>query len=370
MRIVHFFSSLDHGGAELRLLDALAHPDVAAMEHHAVKLAPRPGALDAAFEARGAQIHGCRLDRRFPVRASRLLRRLRPDVVHCNQQWMSGPLVALARANRVPGRVVQFHASADLGPTHLARRARDRVFRRLVLDHATAITGVAEALLDDLVGPRWRDDPRISAIHLGVDLARFDVPRARVAVRRELGIPREARVLIHVGNMGPAKDHPRLGALFAAVAARAPDVHLVAVGRRNPDFEDPMRAAMGRSGDRARITGPRDDVPRLLLAADAFVLPSRTEGLPTVLLEARAAGLPAVASDLPGIRETARLLPGIRTVSRAAPVDAWADAVLDALDAGADPHRGARNPLRGTPFDGATSARAHAALWRRSVERG
>lgn len=366
MRVLHLFLRLDHGGAEIRTLDRLRAASDSDFEHHLCMLDDAPGVFDDAFREAGAILHTCPFDRGFPPRFVKLLRRVRPDVVHANQQWASAGFLSLARVAGVRGRVCQFHASQGGGSATVARRVRDRVFRRVLRHNATAITGVSEGVLDALWYPGWRSDPLCSVEYLGVDLAPYDRDRDREGVRAELGIPADARIAIHVGNMRAAKNHPGLGALFAELAPRVPDLHLLAVGRRYPEFEVPFRAAAGNP-DRVHLVGARDDIPRLLLASDVLLLPSVTEGLPTVVLEARAAGIPVVASDLAGTLESARFLSRIHCASLDQPWAHWADLVEAALDQGLDPTDREHNALAGTPFDAVVSAHAHEALWRRSV---
>ncbi|MGH7102592.1 MAG: glycosyltransferase, partial [Acetobacteraceae bacterium] len=109
-------------------------------------------------------------------------------------------------------------------------------------------------------------------------------------------------VVVIVSRLVRAKGYPEL---LAAVAA-LPEVELWVVGERLPSDrgEDlaPLFAASG-IGPRLKLLGYREDVPALLAAADIFALPSHFEGLPMVLIEAMLAGLPVVASDIPGTRE-------------------------------------------------------------------
>jgi glycosyltransferase involved in cell wall biosynthesis len=79
------------------------------------------------------------------------------------------------------------------------------------------------------------------------------------------------------------------------------------------------------------ILGERTDVPRLLQAADIELFPSLWEGLPGAVLEACAAGVPVLGSDIPGMREIARHLASVRLLSLAALNEEWASAALELL---------------------------------------
>jgi glycosyltransferase involved in cell wall biosynthesis len=166
----------------------------------------------------------------------------------------------------------------------------------------------------------------------GVDTARF-VPQDRLGCRRRLGLAPDRLVLVHVGRASPEKNRPFLVEVWGAVRARAAGATLVYAG---PGGSADVTDAHPQAAHEPSVifTGPVEDVPTLLGAADVLVLPSRREGLPGAVLEALSSGVPVVANDLPGLRELAEALPGMRLVNVAAGAGAWAEAVLAAARAG------------------------------------
>jgi glycosyltransferase involved in cell wall biosynthesis len=134
----------------------------------------------------------------------------------------------------------------------------------------------------------------------GIDPARFAAPTGGAGLRAELGIPAEARVVGSVGLLNDAKGHD---ILVEALARLPGDVHALIVG--HGEREASLRERAERLGLSARVhlAGWRDDVSAAHSAMDVFALPSRWEGLPYSLLEAMAAGVPSVASDVNGSRD-------------------------------------------------------------------
>jgi glycosyltransferase involved in cell wall biosynthesis len=103
-----------------------------------------------------------------------------------------------------------------------------------------------------------------------------------------------------------AKDYPTMLAAFARVRAQRPDTVLLLVGRGSLQQETEALARQLGLGAAVRFLGVRDDVPQIMRAADAYVMSSAWEGMPMVLLEAGAAGLPIVTTAVGGNHEVVR----------------------------------------------------------------
>jgi glycosyltransferase involved in cell wall biosynthesis len=366
LRILHVFGRLQFGGAEKRTVAILPHlpPGVVC---DFVVLSGLEGDLDDEVRAAGGEVYRCALGPSFPIAFIRLLRRVRPDVLHSHVHWVSGSLLTLARLARVPGRIAHFRSTGDGKPRSPQRRARDKLLRTMTMANATGILAVGEGVLDAVIGERWRDDPRCAPLYSGINLTRFGSDNgARTALRKSLGIPKNARIVAHVGNMRGAKNHRGLAHIFAQVTGpNAP--HLMLIGRTDPATEADIRVTLATadSEKRLHILGVRDDVPTLLKGADAFLFPSVYEGLPGSVLEALAAGLPVVASDLPGVREIAERVPGVDVLSLDVGPEIWATTIGRALERGPLP----AGLLHDGPFDATRSAAGHVDAWKRALSR-
>ena len=180
-----------------------------------------------------------------------------------------------------------------------------------------------------------------SHITAGVPVAKLDViqngirPRVAAAdgpaVRHRLGLPEDARIVLSVGRMTDQKGYPCLAEAAVRIVARRPDAYFVWVGDGPRRIE--LQRYVARLGlvDRVCFAGERSDVPDILVASDIFVLPSLFEGLPLVVLEAMAAGLPVVGTRVCGMTEA--VLDGVtgRLVAPADP-DALACAIAEVLE--------------------------------------
>ncbi|MBQ5755431.1 MAG: glycosyltransferase, partial [Oscillospiraceae bacterium] len=158
----------------------------------------------------------------------------------------------------------------------------------------------------------------------GVDAAAF-APNAavRAETRSRLGIEEDETVYGHIGRFTQQKNHTYLLDIFAEIAKRQPRARLLLLGE-GPLLEE-VKAKAAPLGDRVIFAGVQADTKAYYNAMDAFLLPSLFEGLPVVLAEAQAAGLPCFVSDT--VDKTADFGCGMQFLPLGQP-DAWADAVL------------------------------------------
>jgi glycosyltransferase involved in cell wall biosynthesis len=141
-------------------------------------------------------------------------------------------------------------------------------------------------------------------IRSGIDLTRFRHPtRPREGVREALGIPRDAPVVGTVTRLSAQKAPLDFVAAATRVAEQRPDVHFVIVGAGPLEAEVAHAVADRGLMDHVHLTGLRRDVPDLMHSFDIFALSSLWEGLPRVLPQAMAAGLPIVATAVDGNAE-------------------------------------------------------------------
>jgi glycosyltransferase involved in cell wall biosynthesis len=143
---------------------------------------------------------------------------------------------------------------------------------------------------------RGVEPSRIRVQHMPI--RRFsNSPEDAAALRAELHLEPAAKVVLSVGRLSHEKGHKDLISAFTRLRNEMPDLHLVIVG------DGPERAKLDRGTENILFAGQRDDAKRFYAIADVFALPSYTEGTPNVLLEAMAAGVPIVATNVGGIPE-------------------------------------------------------------------
>lgn len=186
-----------------------------------------------------------------------------------------------------------------LRPKRWAYRLLYRWAARWVAGFIAVSSEVQRAILEQ-IGPVQN---KITVICNGVDVDRYQLAVDRAAIRRELGLPPQARLIAVVGTLKPQKGHRYLIEAAARVLPQFPDVHIICIG--DGQLRPALQAQTATLGlaQRIHFVGNRSDVPALLAANDYFVLPSLWEGLPMALIEAMASGLPIIATEVSGTKQ-------------------------------------------------------------------
>jgi glycosyltransferase involved in cell wall biosynthesis len=278
-----------------------------------------------------------------PIAKASVVRSVVP-AIRTLRAWRPQALVCFIHEASLYGRFVGRLAGVPVvigSERNVWREGRlDAVVSRCT-DHLLNTTVVnAPAVGTDLVRRRIVRRDTVQVIPNGIDVAAYGQSTdARTAVRREVGAADNAFVWVAVGRLTPQKNFPQLLHAFSTVIADRPSTRLLIAGSGTLRGDLDRRARELDINDRVLFLGERDDVPRLLAAADALVMSSVSEGLPNVVMEALAARLPVVATDVGGVSE---LVVPERTGTLVPPDDpaALASAMLDLMDATPD-HRAA-----------------------------
>jgi glycosyltransferase involved in cell wall biosynthesis len=222
---------------------------------------------------------------RLTAHLTRLLRELRPRLVHVMDVWPPALVAARLAGSR---RLLLTHHTPELP-------RRDNLAGRLWwhLGWASRPSVVYTSETD-----RRTDSRRLRShvVYYGIDLERFSSGTA--------ALQRNGRLVGNVARLAPQKGQRYLIDAAPVVLEEHPDVRFVIVG--DGELREELEAHALRSGvaDRFLFAGARDDVPDLLASFDVFAFPSLFEGLCLAVIEAQAAGVPVVATPVGGIRET------------------------------------------------------------------
>lgn len=305
MRVLHLIDSFSYGGAERLLATLNGVAAQAGLDMTVASLAPftpeRTQSLPLLTEA-GLRPSFVGVRKLLDPRAPRLLHRAIAEsgcrIVHAHLGYSAALAPLAARRLGLPCVSTLHHlATPDLPRRELVK---EWLWTRSA-ERGAALIFVSEAAYRaaaELVGPprpSWR------VLHNGVDLSSYTPaePGAPAALPADLPIPAGAPVVTVVAALRAAKGHEIALQAWPQVRAQVPEATLLIVG------DGPHGPALrAQAGAGVVFAGAREDVPAILRASTLALLPSLTEALPTVLIEAAACGLAAVATTVGGIPET------------------------------------------------------------------
>ena len=311
MRLMHVLFSLNTGGAEHVVLNLARRMSPERYELHVCSLSGE-GELAPEFRRLGVRVHALRkkpgVDLALCVTLARLFRREHIQLVHTHNvaPWLYAGIAAKFTGAKL------YHTEHS---NVFAHKQALLVAERVLASFTRVIIADSDKVKRHLVERQGIAARRVITIVNGIDTEAFGHDVDKTVKRRELGLNGASPVIGTVGRLAPVKDQKTLLEAFRQVVGVYPKALLLIVG------DGPMRQdleaqaqAFGLSSH-VKFLGRRADIPELLPLFDIFVLSSVSEGLPLTVLEAMAAGIPVVATNVGGLcevvtdRETGLLVP-------------------------------------------------------------
>ncbi|MFT5325122.1 MAG: glycosyltransferase involved in cell wall biosynthesis [Planctomycetaceae bacterium] len=300
-RISFLITELDHGGAERALVRIVTELDRSLWEPHVISLSDR-GPLAEPLEEAGIPVTAIGAGR---VRSPAGLWRATVGLTRCLKEQQPAVLQTFLFHANIAGRLAARRAGVPAVVSGI-RVAEKRGRWRLNIDRWTEQfvdrhVCVSQSVADFSIRESGLSRSKVVVIPNGVDVERFAA--AKPADLSVFGIPAGARTILSVGRLDEQKNPLGLLRSFAAIAEAHPQTHLLFVGD-GPE-EAALQAAIAESKleSRVHLAGWQADVPGIMRACDLFVLASKWEGMPNVLLEAGAAGIPVVSTLVEGAEE-------------------------------------------------------------------
>lgn len=331
VHILQFFSTLNNGGAENRMMDVYRciDPDVVTFDFAVVHDGEH--FFDREVLAGGSKKYVLPDPRRGLLKNYRAMVRFFREhpfqAVHTHVSWYSGLVLMAAKQAGVQVRIA--HARTAAIPNQgLAKRLVRNLGQLLIACSATHRFAISGEAAEFIFGSRAVKGGAYQYIPNAIDQKKYAFLEgdARDALRRELGIPDEKKAYVTVANFRKAKNHAFLLDVAKALKDKNDPfvLYLIGDGGLRPDIEKKI-AELGLE-EQVRLLGIRKDVPRILTAFDAMIFPSIYEGLGGVVLEAQLTGVSAIVSE--AIPPVADLGIGMVDFLPLEDADRWADAII------------------------------------------
>lgn len=228
-----------------------------------------------------------------------LIQRTKPDVIQCNgSDTLKYMGVASFFVPETPIIYRNISMISEWIPDSKKKAVYKFLFKRIA-----HVSSVGEEALVDFIKTFNYPGNQTSVIRRGIPLKELDREEYVRLLKKNLSLTDSDKIAIHIGNFSPEKNHQFLLDLFSEIKAENPRIKLVCVGNGEL-FESVEREIKARGlGDTVFLLGFRSDIPELLAGSDCFVLSSKVEGVPGVVLEAASQGVPSVATNVGGVSE-------------------------------------------------------------------
>lgn len=304
-RILIVAGTMNVGGIENQLMHLLRQADKVDFQIDYTTTAEKPFFEDEILSLGGKCIHVPPTEGRHFLRYCRTIYRVMKDgqydIIHSHELFHSGMVLLTARLAGVKHRFVHAHNWCDgdsLGQqSSLKRRFYNAVMRKLIVHNATEFIACSSLAGKFLYGEKVTKRGNYHLVYNSVDTSKF----LEQYDRTELGEFTDDGWInvLQVGRFTVVKNQLFSAQIADELKRRGRKIRILCVGNEQNDYEAQVRDAIRYQGleNYMYLLGIRKDVDVLMRKSSAFLLPSQYEGMPLVLIEAQAAGLPCVVAD-------------------------------------------------------------------------
>jgi len=300
IRLMHIVLSLNIGGLERVVINLLKGLDPEIYTQILCCL-EEPGALIHEVNRLGVKTislkKGKGIDYLLLAKLAKVIRQEKIDIIHSHNPT---PYFYGVLSGKLAGVPVIIHTRHG---RNTPKSKREIYLRRFLSCMTDRIVAVSNDSMDAAINREKIPSRKVVTIFNGIDIERYRPNIDVVSKKKELGILDSDQVIGIVARLSSEKDHSTLLDAFRIVLGNKKNIKLVIVGDGNLRGELQQKAQAISVGENTVFLGERHDVPDLLAVFDLFVLSSLTEGISLTLLEAMAAGLPVVATDVGGNAE-------------------------------------------------------------------
>jgi glycosyltransferase involved in cell wall biosynthesis len=302
LRVAHLIYSPVVGGSEMIAAEICSHLDRSIFEPIVLFMYEGQGLMPGILSAHNVATYNLKQTRikrlLGPFLSVNALARLRIDILHVHHipNWLH--IWRPARIAKIPVVVLTEHAKYSISHSEKLQDASRRAAKSV-----DCFTTVSKDLKNYFINELGISEEAIIVIPNGIDTFRF-APGPRTQTLTGL-LPEkfDGEILLSVGRLTEAKDQLTLLSAMEMLKKQGRNIYLIIVGDGEMQERLEMEITQKELTNCVRLLGIRSDVDKLLPGADAFVLSSKREGFPMSILEAMAAGLPVIATNVGGIPE-------------------------------------------------------------------
>ena len=228
-----------------------------------------------------------------------LIKNEKPDVVQCNGSDTLKYMVAASFfTSKIPITYRNISTISEWIDSPLKLKVYKYLFKKVA-----HVTSVGSESIRDLISTLEYPEGRTSVIRRGIPIKEIKSSQIDHSLRNELELKDKDKIVMHIGNFSPEKNHEFLLKIFSEIKEENPEIKLVCVGNGVTFTSIKQQIENKTLEHTVYLLGFRKDIPELLAQADCFVLASKIEGVPGVILEAASQRVPSVATNVGGVPE-------------------------------------------------------------------
>jgi len=229
----------------------------------------------------------------------KLIKAQKPDVIQCNGSDTLKYMVAASFfTKKIPITYRNISTISEWIDSPLKLSIYKALFKRVA-----HVTSVGSESIYDLIKTFNYPEEQTSVIRRGIPIKEIKLKQTQFSLKNELELKDSDKIVMHIGNFSPEKNHQYLLDIFSEVKEKNPEIKLVCVGDGITFQNIKQQIKKQNLEDSVFLLGFRKDIPELLAQADCFVLASKIEGVPGVILEAASQRVPSVATNVGGVPE-------------------------------------------------------------------
>lgn len=294
IRVLHIVDRMDRAGAETLIMNLYREIDRERIQFDFYCTSTAVGDYEEEIQKLGGVIYrsnGANLISKS-LSLWKFLLNSQWEIVHAHTMYSSGFYLTAAQLAGVTHRIAHSHSAGDDRSGSVLGRAYQTIARTLLSFTATKRLACGDAAADNL----FRDSSsRVTIIPNAIDIDSF-FEASGVSVRESMGVNCNTLLILQVGRLESVKNHFFSIKMAAALKKAGVDYKMLFVGNGTLEKEISDSLQENELEEQVLLLGLRKDIPELMAASDVFLMPSIHEGFPVVLVEAQAAGLPAVIS--------------------------------------------------------------------------
>ncbi|MFK9089956.1 glycosyltransferase family 1 protein [Bacillus salipaludis] len=302
-RVLQIVSSMDRGGAETLLMNIYRNMDREKVQFDFITHSTKKGDFDDEIISLGGkvfQIHS--LGELGPIRYLKELIKIMSAnkylAIHSHTDYQGGFPTLAAKICGIKQRICHSHSNNWPQGNSYKAKLMLKFLKTLIKMTATNYCSCSIDAAEFLFSRKMVDQGKVDILKNGIDISQFlNEKNCRNSVIQEFNLPKEAKLIGHVGRFSESKNHQFILKVFKNVIETDPSFIALFVG------DGPLKGQIEKEAEKLgllkhiRFLGVRADIPRLMKAFDVFIFPSLFEGFGIVTIEAQSAGTPCVVSD-------------------------------------------------------------------------